>query len=1489
MPKKEGGRKSNKELIDDSNKSTLYKTLIHILYILIALMISLIIIVLILYISSVMSFSKEIIISSNQISFSQNSLTKKVTSTDDAINSILKKYNAKSLEQISQGIIKISVKNLSIIEELNSNGKTTVQQNYEYKIYFTPNDTYYSLQLNYKQLKIDSIWDYSTGNKNVKVAIIDTGIDYNHPDLKDNIALGYNSIKNNNDYLDDNGHGTHLAGIVAAESNNEGILGVCPNCSVISIKAFDKNGIGKSSSVIKAIDYAIDNNAKVILFSWGSENLDPALEQTIKKASKSNIVLVGAAGNDNSTNLRYPAAYNEVIGVAAKDADFNEAYFSNYGNWTEISAPGIRVLSTMPTYKVTLNKKGFEKDYDYLTGTSAAAAQVAGLAALLISANDSQSKEDIDSLIIDNAKKSRIHGVPLINPSESINAQKSIMSSATKGKSANQSVALENNTQIKTQNINEAQRSTVKMSDLIKKEEELKKVGSLQAGYESWVEVPAPMPIPSSNESFPPLAPSSSDSIQPLNPSFSTNESFAGYLSGSSTPPDTMGAVGPNHIVNAFNSNIAFQYKNGTYISSVSLSTFWSSLSPGTPFDPRVIYDVLSQRFIITSDSAAKSTNSALLLAVSATSDPTGSWYLYKIKSDPNSIYWADYPQVGINKKWIVIAANMFEVPNGGAALGYSWVINKSSVLDGGTANITVLTAGGSAGTSPSHTFDENEEAVWLAMAYDQNSGGKSHLGVFNINGSVDSPAYIFPDYVTIAPSSTPYNGNSVNADQLGTSSKIETNDDRILNMVFINGTLWVTHHASLPASGTSNRTAVKWWEINVSTGNAIQSGVIDDWDTKKMHYYYPSIAVNTNKEVLIGFSCSNSSIYVSACYAYRNSSMALGTMSDVVIYKNGTGTYTGSRWGDYSATVVDPADNLTFWTIQQIATGGYNVWWAKVTSSSLPQAPEPAPDTEYPIFSNYYDNNASLIGSGLALFNVTLSKTNGTVIININGNNYTSNNLTANEYNVSVNLNAGNYNYFWVSYGNGTSANYNSSETRYYTVNSIIDYEYPIFTNFEENPSDPVVYSSGAVYRFNATIINTNANAGIELNGVNYSMSNTSSIFNSAINDLGVNAYNYYFWAYGNGSNHNYNKTSTQTYTITKASSSATMSISGTATITYGITSDFAGSETNIGDGGCTYSLDRTNQVYGVGTITFNYSTSGCTNYSAGSTTKDIIINKATPEIYLYLNHSESNITINNGTQIKINASSSSSDNLVLYVNNKIYANSSNIYNVTSFEDTALYNVSAVYFGNQNYTANSKTFWINVTNESATQTTTGYTPETPSTPSSGGGGGGGGSGSSSTTKTKQNDNDLTENLNTVHKQSVKINDVVKVKLMNETEERIINVTWFNDTQVNVTISGEPIELILGEEKKVSITNLDFYELSIKVEEITETNASLSWAVIYEPIISQNKGVNETEIQTPEYKKVSIVYSIGITIIIAIVIAIISVIYRKKGNKKAKI
>ncbi|PIZ83099.1 hypothetical protein COX97_01750, partial [Candidatus Pacearchaeota archaeon CG_4_10_14_0_2_um_filter_05_32_18] len=154
---------------------------------------------------------------------------------------------------------------------------------------------------------------------------------------------------------------------------------------------------------------------------------------------------------------------------------------------------------------------------------------------------------------------------------------------------------------------------------------------------------------------------------------------------------------------------------------------------------------------------------------------------------------------------------------------------------------------------------------------------------------------------------------------------------------------------------------------------------------------------------------------------------------------------------------------------------------------------------------------------------------------------------------------------------------------------------------------------------------------------------------------------------------------------------------------------------------------------------------------------------------------------------------------------------------------------------------------------------------------------------------TKQNDNDLTENLNTVHKQSVKINDVVKVKLMNETEERIINVTWFNDTQVNVTISGEPIELILGEEKKVSITNLDFYELSIKVEEITETNASLSWAVIYEPIISQNKGVNETEIQTPEYKKVSIVYSIGITIIIAIIIAIISVIYRKKENKKAKV
>jgi hypothetical protein len=193
--------------------------------------------------------------------------------------------------------------------------------------------------------------------------------------------------------------------------------------------------------------------------------------------------------------------------------------------------------------------------------------------------------------------------------------------------------------------------------------------------------------------------------------------------------------------------------------------------------------------------------------------------------------------------------------------------------------------------------------------------------------------------------------------------------------------------------------------------------------------------------------------------------------------------------------------------------------------------------DTTYPQFSSYWDNNASLVGSGTARFNVTLANTNGTVILTINGTNYTASNNSgsANVFNVTTTLsNAGVYNYTWKSYGNGTSANYNVSETRSYTVNATVaDAIYPIFSSYSDNNGSLV--NSGTA-RFNVTLANTNGTVWLEINGQNITATNnsgSSTRFNVTSTFSFGGTYSYKWHSWGNGTNHNYNVSNTQSYTV--------------------------------------------------------------------------------------------------------------------------------------------------------------------------------------------------------------------------------------------------------------------------------------------------------------------------------------------------------------------
>jgi subtilisin family serine protease len=276
-------------------------------------------------------------------------------------------------------------------------------------------------------------WDIETGNSNVIIAIIDSGVDYNHPDLIDNIWLNEDEIPDNevdddnngfiddirgwnfltdesynhNDPLDVSGHGTLCAGLAGAVTNNAlGIAGVCWNCKIMVIRSFDSNGYGSNEDIALGIQYAIDNRANIISMSFGDYNPSNLMNDSIELAYNEGIVLVASAGNEDTSKICYPAACKEVIAVAGTDHDDERMYIrewniiSNYGYWIDVAAPGEWTYTTMPTYHVTLNDYGMDKNYSFgACGTSAACAHVSGLAGLILSKNPSYSPDKIKAII----------------------------------------------------------------------------------------------------------------------------------------------------------------------------------------------------------------------------------------------------------------------------------------------------------------------------------------------------------------------------------------------------------------------------------------------------------------------------------------------------------------------------------------------------------------------------------------------------------------------------------------------------------------------------------------------------------------------------------------------------------------------------------------------------------------------------------------------------------------------------------------------------------------------------------------------------------------------------------------------------------------------------------------------------------------------------------------------------------------------------------
>jgi subtilisin family serine protease len=217
-------------------------------------------------------------------------------------------------------------------------------------------------------------WSVTLG-EGVKIAVCDTGCDLDHPDLVSNLLPGINLVKPGTPPQDDNQHGTHVAGIICAENNAIGMVGVAPKAQIIPVKVLDEKGSGNFTVVAQGIRWAVDNGADIISMSLGSPNPLAGIRKAIQYAASKGVPVFVAAGNAGKTKeVFYPANYPETIAVGSIDENFDRSTFSNTGDRLDFMAPGGKIFSTVP-----------DNWYAYLSGTSMACPFVVGIAALCLS------------------------------------------------------------------------------------------------------------------------------------------------------------------------------------------------------------------------------------------------------------------------------------------------------------------------------------------------------------------------------------------------------------------------------------------------------------------------------------------------------------------------------------------------------------------------------------------------------------------------------------------------------------------------------------------------------------------------------------------------------------------------------------------------------------------------------------------------------------------------------------------------------------------------------------------------------------------------------------------------------------------------------------------------------------------------------------------------------------------------------------------------
>lgn len=429
--------------------------------------------------------------------------------------------------------------------------------------------------------------------------------------------------------------------------------------------------------------------------------------------------------------------------------------------------------------------------------------------------------------------------------------------------------------------------------------------------------------------------------LLPLDASAASLEVELAFVgAGGGGPPDTMGAVGPDHVVEITNGGFAVHRKNdGATALAMELEQFWLAAGVASVFDaydPRIVYDPASERFFVVGLSG-RLTSNEILVAVSAGSDPTQGFTGFALDSDSTDRTWADFPTIGVDADTVTIAADMLRVGSIGLPIAVDVLVIPKADLLATTPTIGNATLFERARVSitgyapqPVTCLDGAGLPGWLF------SSGVAFLGFLptaRIGGSATAPT------LTKGPLVTVEDGTPAPQDASQPGGSLDPGDGHFASLVQRDGAIWGVHSAQ----GHSGRTAIRWYEFDAATGGGLQSGIIED---PELDFLYPSVAVDGFGDVVIGFSASSATLVPSAFAVLGETVAGTTRFGEPISVLPGSAPLSGSgvlRFGDYSATVADPSDPTLFWTFQEI--GGEYGYGSVAIAALRVVAPEPSTD----------------------------------------------------------------------------------------------------------------------------------------------------------------------------------------------------------------------------------------------------------------------------------------------------------------------------------------------------------------------------------------------------------------------------------------------------------------------------------------------------------------------------------------------------------------